>query len=271
MLIAQISDPHVTDADEGVDRRFETAMHLRRAVKHLASLPMRPDLVIVTGDCVDKGSGAEYQRFVDLLRPLEMPVYVIPGNHDDREHMREVWGEQGSCHHSTYIQYVIEEWPVRLMALDTHIPGQAGGELCEERLGWLEARLDEDTSRPTILFQHHPPFALGMSVLDEMGLAGIEALAQLIRRHSNIERILAGHVHCHAQRLFHGTLAVTCPSTAHQTWLDFRPQAGLATVMTPPACLLHFWREDLGLVTYLSPIGDYGALHVIHDGKKWLP
>jgi 3',5'-cyclic AMP phosphodiesterase CpdA len=53
MLIAQISDPHVTDADQGVDSRFETAMHLRRAVKHLSSLPIRPDLVIVTGDCVD--------------------------------------------------------------------------------------------------------------------------------------------------------------------------------------------------------------------------
>ena len=83
-----------------------------------------------------------------------MPVYVIPGNHDHREHMRGVWGEQGSHHHGTYIQYVIEEWPVRLIALDTHIPGQAGGELCEERLSWLEARLGEHTSRPTILFQH---------------------------------------------------------------------------------------------------------------------
>ncbi len=270
MLIAQISDAHVTHADQGVDSRYETAMHLRRAVKHLHSLPTRPDLVLVTGDCVDKGHVAEYQRFRELLQPLDMPVYVIPGNHDHREHMREVCGDQGSHHHETYIQYVIDEWPVRLIALDTLIPGQAGGALCEERLGWLEARLNEETSRPTVLFLHHPPFALGMPVLDEEGLVGGEALGKLTLRYPNIKRILAGHVHTHAQHLFHGTLAVTCPSTAHQTWLDLRPQAGLAAVMTPPACLLHFWREDLGLVTYMSPIGEYGALDVVHDGEKWL-
>ena len=270
MLIAQISDPHVTDADQGVDSRFETATHLRRAVRHLTSLPVSPDIVIVTGDCVDKGSVAEYERLFELLRPLEMPVYVIPGNHDHRDHMRDMFGEQGAYHHRSYIQYVIEEWPVRLIALDTHIPGQAGGELCMERLSWLDARLAEDAARPTILFQHHPPFALGMPVLDDMGLAGAEGLARVVMQHPNIERILAGHVHYHVQRLFHGTLAVTCPSTAHQAWLDLRPRAGLANVMTPPACLLHFWREDLGLVTYMSPIGEYGPLDVVHDGEKWL-
>jgi len=270
MLIAQISDTHVTYADQGVDSRYETAMHLRRAVKHLVSLPVPPDLVLVTGDCVDEGNPVEYQRFCELLQKLEMPVYVIPGNHDHRDHMRDVWGEQGSHHHDVYIQYVVEEWPVRLIALDTLIPGQAGGELCKERLDWLEARLAEHPSRPTLLFQHHPPFDLGMPVIDEMGLAGAEALGRLVSQYPNVERILAGHVHAHAQRLFHGTLAVTCPSTAHQAWLDFQPQAGLAQVMTPPACLLHFWREDLGLVTYLSPIGDYGSLDVVHDGEKWL-
>ncbi len=270
MLIAQISDTHVTDADQGVDSRYETAMHLRGAVKHLASLPVSPDVVIVTGDCIHEGSIAGYQRFVELLRPLDIPVYVIPGNHDHRDHMRDVFGEQGSHHHPTYMQYVLEEWPVRLIALDTHIPGQAGGRLCEERLSWLEARLAEDASRPTILFQHHPPFDVGMPVLDEMGLVGTEALGQLVRQYPNVERILAGHVHCHAQRLFHGTLAVTCPSTAHQAWLDFRPQAGLAQVMTPPACLLHRWQENVGLVTYMSYIGECGALDVVHDGEKWL-
>ncbi len=270
MLIAQISDTHVTDADQGVDSRYETAMHLRGAVKHLASLPVSPDVVIVTGDCIHEGSIAGYWRFVELLRPLDIPVYVIPGNHDHRDHMRDVFGEQGSHHHPTYMQYVLEEWPVRLIALDTHIPGQAGGRLCEERLSWLEARLAEDASRPTILFQHHPPFDVGMPVLDEMGLVGTEALGQLVRQYPNVERILAGHVHCHAQRLFHGTLAVTCPSTAHQAWLDFRPQAGLAQVMTPPACLLHRWQENVGLVTYMSYIGECGALDVVHDGEKWL-
>lgn len=270
MLIAQISDPHITHAGQGPDRRYATAACLQRAVTHLASLPVRPDVVLVTGDCVQEGSVAEYQRFQELLRPLTMPVYVVPGNHDHRENMRAVFGAQGAEHHAIFMQYVVEEWPVRLIALDTNIPGQPDGQLCAERLGWLEAQLAKEPSRPTVLFQHHPPFATGMPVVDSMGLQGTEALGQLIARHPQVERILAGHVHCHVQRRFAGTLAVTCPSTAHQAWLDFRPQAGLAAVMTPPACLLHLWREDIGLVTYMHYIGECGALDILHDGEKWL-
>ena len=103
-----------------------------------------------------------------------------------------------------------------------------------------------------------------------MGLVGADALGQIVMKYPHVERILAGHVHCHVQRLFHGTLAITCPSTAHQSWLDFRPQAGLAAVMTPPACLLHLWDDNIGLVTHMSYIGDSGALDVVHDGEKWL-
>jgi 3',5'-cyclic AMP phosphodiesterase CpdA len=105
MIIAQISDTHVTDIDQGVDCRYETAMHFQGALKHISSLPVTPDVVLITGDCVDEGRVTEYQRFVELLRPLNIPVYVIPGNHDHRDHMRDVFGEQGSHHHPTYIQY----------------------------------------------------------------------------------------------------------------------------------------------------------------------
>ena len=118
--------------------------------------------------------------------------------------MRAVFGAQGVAHHATFLQYVVEAWPVRLIALDTLIPGQPGGQLCAERLGWLEAQLAQEPSRPTVLFQHHPPFATGMPVLDSMGLQGTAALGQLIARHLQVERILAGHVHCHVQRALPG-------------------------------------------------------------------
>lgn len=270
MLIAQISDTHVTSPGQPVEQRFATATHLQRAVTHLLSLPRLPDVVLITGDCVDEGSVAEYERLRVCLQPLEMPVYVIPGNHDNREHMRQVFGTQGVGHHETFMQYVVHAGPLRLIALDTLIPGQAGGRLCHERLHWLEAQLTADRASPTILFQHHPPFAIGIPVLDRAGFGGVEDLSRLIARHPNVERILAGHVHCHVQRRFHGTIAVTCPSTAHQMHIDLRQQAHLAAVMTPPACLLHFWTDETGLVTYTSPIGEYGPVDLIYDGEQWL-
>jgi 3',5'-cyclic AMP phosphodiesterase CpdA len=258
VIIAQISDPHVTWEGGEVDRAFETAEHLRRAVAHLGRLPAAPDVVLVTGDCVDGGSVPEYERLRSLLEPLTMPVYVIPGNHDERGHLRRVFGDQGSEPMTDFVQYVVDDWPVRLIALDTNVPGRPGGRLCAERLRWLEDRLAHDPARPTVLFMHHPPFLTGVSSLDGMGLEERDALGAVVARYPNVERILAGHVHRAMQRRFHGTLAMTCPSTAHQLFLDLERPERLAVVMEPPACLLHVWSDATGLITHASVIGEYG-------------
>ena len=66
---------------------------------------------------------------------------MIPGNHDDRGHLRDAFGTQGAKSMAGFVQYVVDEWPVRLIALDTNIPGHHAGALCAERLRWLEERL----------------------------------------------------------------------------------------------------------------------------------
>jgi 3',5'-cyclic-AMP phosphodiesterase len=271
MIIAQISDSHITQVGGKADHKYATATHLQRAVAHLTRLPAPPDVVLVTGDCVDRGSVPEYERFRDLLRPLTMPVYVIPGNHDDRVHLREVFGTQGAKPMAGFVQYVVDEWPVRLIALDTNIPGHHAGHLCAERLRWLEERLAEAPARPTVIFLHHPPFPTGLQVFDQRGLEGAEAFGALVARYPNVERVVAGHIHCAMQRRFSGTLAMTCPSTAYQIFLDLQRVERLAVVMEPPACLLHVWRETTGLVTYTNLIGEYGPVTEIREGGKSLP
>jgi Icc protein len=104
-----------------------------------------------------------------------------------------------------------------------------------------------------------------------MGLEGADAVGAIVARYPHVERIVAGHIHCAMQRRFQGTLAMTCPSTAHQMYLDLQRVERLAVVMEPPACLLHVWRETTGLVTYTSLIGEYGPGTAIHNGEKWLP
>jgi 3',5'-cyclic-AMP phosphodiesterase len=270
LIIAQISDPHITHAQGEADREDEAAIHLQHAVAHLRRLPAPPDVVLVTGDCVNGGSLPEYERFRDLLRPLTMPVYVIPGNHDDRAHLLEIFGTQGAKPLAGFVQYVVDEWPVRLIALDTNVPGRDEGYLCDERLGWLEQRLAEAPARPTVIFMHHPPFLTGLVVMDQIGLARADALGAIIARHPQVERIVAGHVHSTMLRRFHGTLAMSCPSTAQQMLPDFQRPERLAVIMEPPACLLHVWGDGTGLVTYTSLIGEHGPVIEIHDGEKWV-
>jgi 3',5'-cyclic AMP phosphodiesterase CpdA len=266
MLIAQISDPHITaDVQEG-----EAAARLRSAVSHLMCLPARPAAVVVTGDCTDGGTEEEYRLFRELLRPLAMPVYVLPGNHDRRERMISVFGAQGRSALGGFMQYVVDAGPLLLVALDTHVPGSDEGELCADRLHWLEERLAEAPGRPTLLFMHHPPVPCGMEVLDAMGLRNPEALGEVVARHPQVEVVAAGHIHCTLTRRFHGTIAVTCASTMHQLTPDVDDPKRLSVLMEPPSCLLHSWDARTGLSTRASVIGDHGPTRLLHDGDGWV-
>jgi 3',5'-cyclic AMP phosphodiesterase CpdA len=271
VLIAQISDTHISTPGSRNDRLFRTAEHLARAVAHLNALRPRPDLALATGDLVEVGGTDEYARLREILAPLAMPLFLIPGNHDDRRHLSAVFSDHGYLAGSgDFLQYAVEDWPLRLVALDTLVPGQSGGRLCAERLAWLEARLAEAPQRPTLIFMHHPPFATGIAAMDGMGLDGIEALAAVVRRHPQVERITCGHLHRAIVRRFAGTVACTCPATAHQIALDLPPARRLATVMEPPACLLHLWLGEAGgLVSHVNLIGDAHPPLTIFDGERW--
>lgn len=260
MLIAQISDTHIMPAGRLMSGRVDTGPYLQRAVAHLLALDPRPDLVLATGDLVDAGSPVEYARLRGILAALPMPVYLIPGNHDARDALRAGFPDHGYLPRGPFLQYVIEDHALRLIGLDTLVPGQPHGELCEERLGWLEARLAE-SDRPTLIFMHHPPFACGIVEFDSIGLnRGAERLAEIVRANPQVERILCGHVHRPVQTRWAGTLASIGPSTAHQATLDLRPDVPITFTMDPPAAALHQWRGG-SLVTHLSYVGEYDGPH----------
>jgi Icc protein len=263
MIIAQISDIHISL------KKDENDAHLQRAVAHLLELPARPDVVIITGDCVDAGDHAEYSRFLELLKPLPMPYYVIPGNHDDRMKMLELFGAQGTQPLNGFVQYAVDDGPVRLIALDTQVPGKSEGYLSDESLQWLEERLAEAPTRPTLIFMHHPPIRMGLYALDQMRLINTDAFGAIIARHPQVERIVSGHIHMSVVRRFAGSMVMTCPSTAHMFLPDVNHPEVLNVLMEPPACLMHVWSEDTGLTTYTSLIADHGPVKQIHDGEKW--
>jgi 3',5'-cyclic-AMP phosphodiesterase len=269
MLIAQITDMHIRPRGVLAYQRVDTAPYLARAVEHLLRLKPRPDVVLATGDLVEAGSPEEYGRLRELLAPLPMPVYLIPGNHDDRAAMADAFREHAYLPRPPrFIQYVIEDYPLRLVALDTLVPGQVGGQLCEERLGWLAARLGEAPDRPTLIFMHHPPFTTGIVRMDGYGLANAREFAEVVRRHPQVERIVCGHLHRPIQARVGGTLASTAPSTAYQVALDLEHGNPLMFMMEPPACQLHLWGADTGLVTHTSYIGGYDGPYLFSDGSK---
>lgn len=270
MLIAQITDLHITLPGRRCYQRVDTAPFLAAAVEDLAALRPAPDVVLVTGDLVDLGLPEEYAALRRLLAPLRQPLYLIPGNHDERAALVAAFSDHAYLPREGFLHYAVEDWPLRLIGLDTLVPGQGGGALCAERLAWLERTLVGAPDRPTLLFMHHPPFATGLSAMDKIGLEGAEAFAAILRRHPQVQLVTAGHLHRPIVRRFGGTLAATCPSTAHQVTLDLTPDAPSSFALEPPGFQLHLWRDG-ALVSHTRPIGRYeGPYPFFEDDGKMI-
>lgn len=263
MIIAQISDTHVKRRGKLLHHMIDTARYLKRAVKRLNALEPRPDVVLATGDLVESGKPKEYRRLRELLAGLEIPLYAIPGNHDDRAEFRRAFsdhpylatglgaaGADGAVHRNAPVMYAVERYPVRLIAIDSVYPGRAGGCVDAPRLRWLEARLGEQPARPTVLFMHHPPFQTGIRSVDAAGFIGVDALAATVRRHPQVLRVLCGHIHRPLQVPWAGTFASTASSTAHQVVLELRERRPMGFVLEPPGFALHVWEPHAGLISY---------------------
>lgn len=268
MLIAQVTDTHIKREGRLAYRKVDTAANLARCVEHVNNLEPRPDVVLMTGDLVDMGTQEEYALLRRLIAPLAMPVYIIPGNHDVRETLREAFSD----HHylpadGEFLHYVVDDYPVRLIGLDTTIPGEPGGELCARRLAWLDECLGEAPQRPTVLFMHHPPFLTGIRHMDVQNCRGGDALGAIIRKHPQVLRLLCGHVHRAIQVDFHGTIASIGPSHSHATAFDLSEESPPAFMLEPPVCQLHLWRDGVGLVSHLSFIGRFDGPYPFFDAQ----
>ena len=260
MLLAQISDLHIKPPGRLAYGKVDTAALLRAAVASLQRQEPRPDALLATGDLVDGGHAEEYALLQDILAPLGLPCFVVAGNHDEHFSLREAFQGPGFEYldqAGEFLQYAVDLGELRLLVLDTVVPGEGRGQLCGARLRWLDERLTEDR-RPTLVAMHHPPFHTGIDHMDDMGLEGAGAFEAVIARHPHVERILCGHLHRSIQCRVGGTVASVCPSTAHQLALDLRPDARGAFVMEPPGYQLHLWAQGR-LVSHTCTVGDFAG------------
>jgi 3',5'-cyclic-AMP phosphodiesterase len=254
MLIAQISDLHVRPAGRLYRDATDSNAQLSAAIRHLHDLDRRPDLVIVSGDLVDEGDPEEYAEAAERLNQLAVPFLIVAGNHDDRDCLRQAFPDHTYLPPSGSLNYCIDDHPVRIVVLDTCLPGSHHGEVDVQSLSWLERTLRSDRDKPTLVVLHHPPFASGIPYLDDYRFADSTPTAEVLRRFSNIEAVLCGHVHRTMVKRWAGTVVISCPSTTTEIALQLRSDALPQSYLGPPACMLHTWEPGRGLVSHLSHI-----------------
>src|SRR5438477_5234327 len=140
MLIAQVTDSHVEPPGVMSFGRFDARAAFGRALRTIAELNVRPDLILHTGDLTQHGDLSVNKDVRAILEETGVPYGVIPGNHDEIELLRATYADKPWMPKSSrFLHYVLEDYPVRVICLDTKIPGEIAGTLCEERLGWLSA------------------------------------------------------------------------------------------------------------------------------------
>ncbi len=254
MIIAQITDFHIGRPLHVAGQAISCLERLRAAVTHLNALRPRPELVFATGDLANDGAEAHYRQARQALEVLRMPFYIMPGNHDHRETLRSVFSDHDYLGDGPFVHYVLEQYPVRIIALDTLQAGVHTGHLCESRLDWFEHCLAADRQKPTLVFMHHPPIHTGVSVFERFSLQVPERLRRIVAAHDQIQIIACGHVHRSIQACWAGTLVTTTPSVSFQYPLDLNPHDDLDPIMEPPAVRLLVDLGDAGLVSHLSYI-----------------
>lgn len=268
-LLAQVTDMHIKAGGKLSYRVVDTEASLARCVEHLMKLPQVPDAVLFTGDLTDFGRPEEYDNLARLIEPLTMPVFLMPGNHDDPERMRAKFPQHAYMRQRTgKLDYVIDEFPVRIVALDSTVPRKPGGHLSDAQMQWLDETLAAAPAKPTIVAVHHPPFWTGIGHMDKMPLANPSVLERVIAMHPQVERVIAGHLHRTIVKRFGGTIASTSPSPSHQVALDLDDDACSQFVMEPPGFQLHLWREGVGLVSHTAAIGEFAGPFPFYEGGK---
>jgi len=249
-VIAQFSDLHVT-AGARNDFGVETIGGLQRCIRHLGALDNPPDLLVASGDLVDLGLPEEYARLRELLAPVGVQLCLMPGNHDRRAALRQVFPDHGYLGSRGRMHYHLDVRGLQVIALDSVVEGRDGGDLDGSQLQWLDGVLAERPGDPALIFMHHPPAATGFSAMDRIAVEPESArqLGALIARHPRVRGVMCGHVHRGVQRIWRGALLSVCPSTAFQAKLRLGTGRFEVAPDEPPAYQIHHW-DGAALVTH---------------------
>lgn len=258
MLIAQLSDLHVVPQERKLYDFVDTNGLLARHIAYLNNLQQHPDAVIITGDLTDSGSPEGYRMTRRLLRQIEYPTYILPGNHDCNSELLKALAEDFPYlgDDSEAIHYCIEDLPVRLICIDSSIEGKLYGRIGHRRLEWLDATLAEKTDVQTIIFTHHHPIPSGCRHMDLICCRDGQELLQLLERHAQVSHLFCGHTHRTIFQQYRQLLIGTAPSVAHQVPFNVSDPNGFFS-LEPPAMLMHRYTPETGLVSYVASLAPF--------------
>jgi 3',5'-cyclic AMP phosphodiesterase CpdA len=245
MIIAQLSDTHIdANGPNGPARLAD----LERCVADINRLAPLPDIVIHTGDVVHNAKPVEYERAKRALGTLRCPLHIAAGNRDDRAAIRANFAaDDWLPTDAPFLQYRVETFPVRLVAIDTLSDSSNKGTFCQARADSFSAVLAEGAPRPTVIFMHHPPFVIYESdyPVQFESWDSVERMERALAGHRHVVGMFCGHSHRNVAGRVGETAVRSMPSVA----VDLRLGSYPSELASVPLYALHRFDGERGLVS----------------------
>lgn len=225
--IVHLSDTHLLAGNRPLGDRFDTAANLEATLAAVERTGIRPDAIVFTGDLTDLGEREAYDALRAAVEPvaqrLGAPVVWVAGNHDERPAMRQAL--LGGDATEEPVTGVWDLGGLRLIALDSSVPGWHHGDLDDGQLAWLAEQLAEPAPLGTILALHHPPIPSHIPLFDILELRHQSELAAALAG-TDVRAILAGHLHYSTSGTFAGIPVSVAAATCYTMNLQ-RPPASV--------------------------------------------
>jgi Icc protein len=216
--LLHLSDTHLRAGDDPLYGSIDSSARLGRALAQIAESGSTPDAIIFTGDLADHGEPEAYETLRALVDPwaarLGAPVIWVMGNHDDRASFRAGLLADNAPDASAPVDSVYDIDGLRVIALDTSVPGHHHGEITDAQLEWLEVELAIPAAHGTILAMHHPPVPSVLDLAVTVELREQSRLAAVLRG-SDVRTILAGHLHYSTAATFAGIPVSVASATCY--------------------------------------------------------
>lgn len=216
-VLLHLSDTHLRAHGSRLYDRIDAEERLRSALAAISDSGVRPNALVFTGDVADFGEPEAYDRVRALVEPVAAAVGArviwVMGNHDERTAFRA--GLLGGADDSgSPVDRVDEIDGLRIVTLDTSVPGRHHGELTDAQLEWLTAVLSVPAPLGTILAMHHPPVPSVLDLAASVELRDQSRLAEVLRG-TDVRAVLAGHLHYSTFATFAGVPVSVASATCY--------------------------------------------------------
>lgn len=254
LKVIHVSDTHVAPFGQPVVG-LDPCARLAAVVTAINRYHSDAACCVITGDLTDRGEIPAYEALATILAELRVPYRLLLGNHDNRANFRQVFRNE-PVDQFGFVQSTADLGDVRLIFLDTLDDDHPGwGRMCTKRIQWLHEVFEDNGSRRSVIFMHHPPFSVGVPIFDDIVLNDPHPFLSKIRSEKSIMHIAFGHLHLTTSGVWHGIPFSCNRGVSHRIALSFKP--GITEFMeSEPTYDIVTITEAGVLVHHTAPVED---------------